>query len=116
MLLCLLFTAAAVFPEKPGQVNAMVNKTFIIKLISNPTTGYGWQLQEPLDKQMLKLVRSDFQRPRSNLVGAPGKEIWTFKALKPGKTTIRMKYVRPWEKGLPPVETRTYDVNIISML
>jgi len=31
--------------------------------------------------------------------GTPGKEVWTFKALKQGKSIISMEYSRPWEGG-----------------
>jgi predicted secreted protein len=31
--------------------------------------------------------------------GTPGGEIWTFKALKEGKSTISMEYGQPWEGG-----------------
>jgi len=33
------------------------------------------------------------------LVGAPGEEVWTFKALKKGTSTIALEYSRPWEGG-----------------
>ena len=31
--------------------------------------------------------------------GTAGQEIWTFKALRPGTSTISMDYSRPWEGG-----------------
>ncbi|MFC1983316.1 protease inhibitor I42 family protein, partial [Chloroflexota bacterium] len=31
--------------------------------------------------------------------GTPGQEVWTFKALKKGTTTVFMEYSRPWEGG-----------------
>jgi len=37
--------------------------------------------------------------PETSLVGAPGKEVWTFKALKKGTTKIAMEYSQPWEGG-----------------
>jgi len=32
-------------------------------------------------------------------VGAGGKEVWTFIALKAGTTTLSMEYSQPWEGG-----------------
>jgi predicted secreted protein len=46
------------------------------------------------------------------MVGAGGKEIWTFKALGSGKTTIDMEYVRPWEKRVEPVDRANFLVNV----
>ena len=36
------------------------------------------------------------------MVGADGKEVWTFKALKEGESTIIMEYRRPWEQEVEP--------------
>ncbi|MCL5958678.1 MAG: protease inhibitor I42 family protein [Chloroflexi bacterium] len=38
--------------------------------------------------------------------------MWTFKAVGKGNTTIVMKYVRPWEKGGSPAQTRTFDITV----
>jgi len=34
--------------------------------------------------------------------GTGGEEVWTFRALKEGKSTIGMEYRRPWEEGGKP--------------
>lgn len=81
-------------------------KEFNIELNSNITTGYAWRLAEPIDENMLKLINRqyvnlDYPKPEDTneeeLLGRPGKEIWTFKALKVGTTKILFKYDRPWE-------------------
>ena len=42
----------------------------------------------------------DIRPPDYNLsVGGAGKEIWTFKALKKGTSTVSMEYSRPGEGG-----------------
>ena len=92
--------------------NASVGKEFSLVLESNATTGYQWQLAKNLNKKFLKLVRNDYIASQSNLVGAGGKEIWIFKALKPGKTTIRFKYIRPWEKNTKSAKTTGFTIVI----
>lgn len=82
---------------KPG-------RQFSITLESNPTTGYQWQLAKPVAGSCVALVTNQFIRPKSELTGAPGKELWKFKALRPGKTEIELEYVRPWEKGGEPAQ------------
>ncbi len=89
-----------------------VGQQFSITLASNVTTGYHWELAEPLDEAMVQLVGSEYQAPETRRVGAGGQEVWTFRAVGPGQTSINLKYVRPWEKDVAPVRTATYVVII----
>lgn len=98
-------------------IQAAAGEEFTISLDANRSTGFGWQLAKPLDETIVKSVVNDYQNAPKNpdkepLVGAPGKEVWTFKALKSGKTTIEFKYVRPWEKDKAPAETKSVPVVI----
>jgi inhibitor of cysteine peptidase len=85
-----------------------VGREFTIVLESNRTTGYQWQTDEPVDESIVKLIRAEYQAPETRLVGAGGKEIWVFRALSQGRTTIRMKYVRPWEKDASPAKKASF--------
>jgi len=79
-------------------------KSFTVDLKSNPTTGYRWQSEPPQpEKELLHLERDDFTAPPGELCGAPGRQRLTFSAGKPGQTTLRLIYVRPWEKPPRPV-------------
>ena len=44
--------------------------------------------------------------------GTAGEEVWTFKALKKGTTTIYMEYSRPWVEEEIGVWTVTITTNI----
>ncbi|HTM63506.1 MAG TPA: protease inhibitor I42 family protein [Gammaproteobacteria bacterium] len=75
---------------------------FIIKMISNPTTGYTWLLRD-YDKTLIIPVKQQYVAPSKNLVGAPGYELWTFRVkdtafVVPQRTTIEFIYARPWEQ------------------
>lgn len=87
-----------------------VGEEFAITLESNPSTGYQWQLGKPLDEEIVKRVGSEYRQPGTNLLGAPGKEVWTFKGVGPGRTTIELNYLRSWEKNTPAVASRTFRV------
>ena len=89
-------------PAKPVEVTA--GQEFVIVLDSNRTTGYQWQSTGEPDKGIVQLLGSEYHSSETELVGAGGKEIWKFKALKQGETVIALKYVRPWEKDVPPVK------------
>jgi predicted secreted protein len=75
---------------------------FSIQLVSNPTTGYRWQLLEGNDKKEVVLVSHTYHAPTHSLVGAAGFERWVFKrrlpsSLSPQKITLFFVYARPWE-------------------
>jgi len=94
--------AAQVEPQQAEPVmtsEVYAGQDVVINLLSNRTTGYQWQLADPLDETILKLAGSEYIAPNTDRVGAPGKEVWTFKTLRAGETTISFRYVRPWEKA-----------------
>jgi inhibitor of cysteine peptidase len=101
--------------EDTGQrspIHAKAGEIFSIILDSNPTTGYQWQLANPLDEKVLKLISSEYRMPETQMVGAGGKEVWTVKALSTGQTTISFEYVRPWEKDREPAKKAIFTINI----
>jgi inhibitor of cysteine peptidase len=97
-------------PNKPIEIT--VGQQFKVVLDSNPTTGYQWQLAESLNESIVLLVGTDYQATSTNRVGAGGRQIFTFKAAGPGKTSIRVAYQRSWEKGVAPVKTATFSVTV----
>jgi inhibitor of cysteine peptidase len=86
------------------EVAAAVGDSFTVKLCSNPTTGFQWsesaQISDPTVVQQMKHESLPPETEATEgLVGAPGNEAWTFKALKKGTSTISLEYGRPWEGG-----------------
>ena len=91
-------------------VEVAVSVQFTIVLESNPTTGYKW---EPgFDTSLLKATKSDYKQSdvKAGLVGAGGKEYFTFEALKKGDTKITMTYKRSWETG--SADQKIFNVSI----
>jgi inhibitor of cysteine peptidase len=84
---------------KPGDVVTLT-------LVSNPTTGYSWQVMEIDSAVLVQDGEPEYkQSPGSEgLVGAGGTETFHFKAVGNGKTTLNLGYMRPWE-SVPPTET-----------
>jgi len=93
-------------------VQASVGKEFVITLDANATTGYDWQLAQPIDDSLVSFVSSKYVPDNTGLVGSGGKSVWTFRALGTGKTHVAFKYIRPWEKDVPPVKEATFMVDI----
>ena len=116
IILAFLFLSSYAFAEPQddmtSMINATVSKEFVIALDANATTGYEWQLANPIDDSLIKLVNSEYVPNKTGFVGSGGKSIWTFKAVRAGKTQISFKYIRSWEKDTPPAKEITYRVNI----
>ena len=93
-------------------ITAKVGEEFTIVLDSNPTTGYSWKLSDNFSGGIVQLVSSSYIPPVTRRKGAGGEEIWRFKAVAAGKTTISLEYIRPWEKGVQPVAVKSYEVTV----
>ena len=85
-------------PHIDAVMNAAVGEELTVTLGSNPTTGFRWsEFAEISDESVIKQVSHKFVGPGIDKPpGTPGEEVWTFKALKKGTTTISMEYSRPW--------------------
>ncbi|MDP8235062.1 MAG: protease inhibitor I42 family protein [Candidatus Erginobacter occultus] len=99
-----------VYTEPKVTIKIEAGAEFTIALDSNPTTGYSWNFAEKLDPEILTLVDSRFQPPETRLKGAGGKQFWTFRALKEGRSEIALKYFRSWEKDVPPAREADFTV------
>jgi inhibitor of cysteine peptidase len=90
--------------------------TLTVTLESNSSTGYQWSLTSISDQAVLEKVDQKYVAPEAPqngipLVGAPGKEVWTFQALQKGTSTISMGYSRSWET-VSPAKTFTLTVTV----
>ncbi len=95
-------------PSRPIQV--AVGERFSILLDSNPTTGYSWQTSGLAVGRGVVFTASDYEAPRTNLAGAPGRERLTFTAESAGIEKLTFHYLRPWEKNTEPARTVTFTV------
>ena len=99
-------------PHMSKQINVAAGSTFTVTLCSNATTGFEWSESAQIsDTTVTQQTGHEFVAPETSLVGAPGKEVWTFKALKDGTSTISMEYSRPWEGG--EKGEWTFDLNVV---
>ncbi len=93
-------------------ISVPVGQTITVQLSSNHTTGYSWSETASIsDPAVLSQTGYSWVPPAdTGIVGASGNEVWTFKALKAGSSTISEDYSRPWsggEKG-----TWTFKLNV----
>ncbi len=94
-------------------LSAKTNEQFYITLSSNPTTGYEWQIASISHPNVVGFVSSEYIPPRSELLGAGGKQVLTFNALQEGNAIVKLQYVRPWETGVPPVSIYVAEVMVV---
>jgi predicted secreted protein len=87
-----------------------VGEKMHIVLEARPSTGYSWQIIRG-NRATLKPGKVQF-RQKTDLVGGPEEQIIMFNALRRGKTTIELRYMKPWEKYAPTHGPPNFLMNI----
>jgi inhibitor of cysteine peptidase len=97
---------------KPVQL--AVGQQLVVKLGSNPTTGYGWSITQPGTPQLVALGEPVYEQdPGSQgMAGAGGTQAFTFNAEAAGETTLTLAYARPFEPNEPPANTFSVPVTV----
>lgn len=89
-------------PKDSGRtVSVRAGTTIVVRLDSNPTTGYEWKLAERPARSVLRLVSHRYAAAptQPGFVGGGGVDTWRFVAVAAGRTSLRLEYVRPWQSG-----------------
>jgi len=89
------------------RIYSTVGQKHLIQIVSNPSTGYRWEMtyQEPvkncLDVVSRNMVYDDKESFSDGVrkVGSPGKQEWQFQTNCTGLYRITFEYRRPWEQG-----------------
>ena len=63
-----------------------------LRLDSNSTTGYAWNLAVELDKNVVRLASSDYEVVDEGTEGGGGVETWVFEAVRAGDQTVELDY------------------------
>lgn len=84
--------------------------SFSISVEENATTGYRWSCKIDNEK-IVKLTNDKNVYEDKGLIGAPTTRVFTFGAVKEGKTTITLSYERSWEKE--PIRVITIAVEVL---
>lgn len=105
--------AITVTGEDNGKdIDLITGGTLIVKLKSNPSTGYGWTVSG--DPSPLRLEKSTYVKntQSSKTVGAPGMQVLRLSASSAGMATLTVVYRRSWEYNVPPVKIFSLRVNV----
>jgi inhibitor of cysteine peptidase len=77
-----------------------------LRLESNPSTGYSWQIAGNDEKLMELMGKPTSETPeRKLIVGGIEYEIFRFRALASGTNVLELCYKRIWEKEKEPLKT-----------
>ena len=83
---------------------------------TNPSTGFSWVWPGGGDAstviQPVGTPRFDRDVEDAIRTGAGGTETWRFRAVKPGRETVRLEYRRSWETASPPERTFTFTAEV----
>ena len=94
-------------------VAVAVGDTLKVTLGSNHTTPYRWTPDAKIaDATIVRQTGHEYLRPKSDLMGAPGTEVWIFDALRAGTTTIVTDYTGIVGSDPAPVCTFTARVTV----
>ena len=99
---CPAFEAQA---QVAQDVHATTGQQIVLRLCSNPSTGFGWQAAGipagivRLVDQSSELAATNGGSGQAGLVGAPGVEVLTFDAAAAGTGDLQMLYSQPWAGG-----------------
>ena len=95
------------------QIEVNVEDTFTVNLCSNASTGFRWLDSANIsDQTIVKQIDHKNVAPSKAMPGAPGKQVWTFKALKKGTVQITNEYSQPWSGGQKSAWNLTLDIMV----
>jgi predicted secreted protein len=105
--------AAVRLDERHNGVSVEVDSggKITITLAGNPTTGYSWELAT-YDAAVVEPVGEPEYKSDSMLIGGGGAYTFTFKALAPGVTKVKLVYQRSWEMEVEPIEVFEVTLNV----
>ena len=78
--------------EPSGTVHVRAGDTLVLTFGAQPGVGYGWRLigSAPVDE--IRLESDEFKADKPGLIGGPGNQVFTFKALKAGTVGLLFEH------------------------
>ena len=122
-LFAFLLTASCLVAQEeapaaaPEQIHLRVGETETISLPGNPTTGFTWNLAEPMKENAPVLVTMSYGRipdadEENPCCGAPCPTLVKMTGVHTGAASFTLEYKRVWETDTPAMRTRTFVVTV----
>jgi len=93
-------------------IGLKVGQMLAVRLDSNPSTGYSWQVGQVDDTILKQQGEPQFIQPADAPPGAGGAQVFLFTAAAGGSTTLMLVYKRSFEPDVAPVQTFTVHVTV----
>jgi inhibitor of cysteine peptidase len=90
-------------PDHGNAFSISQGEELTIRLPSNPTTGYLWEVLAN-DSTILKQKGGAVFVADANRIGAGGQTSFLFVPCGIGSTRLKLAYLRPWEKEALPIQ------------
>lgn len=87
------------------------NQQLVVRLPSNPTTGYRWALAQQSTPMLEPEGAPTFEKG-TGAAGAGGTETWRFAPTQAGEGTLRLEYRRLWEADAAPARVVSIKVTV----
>jgi inhibitor of cysteine peptidase len=87
------------------------NQQLVVRLPSNPTTGYRWALAQQ-STPVLEPEGAPTHEKGAGAEGASGTKTWRFAPTQAGEGTLRLEYRRLWEADTAPARVVSYKVTV----
>ena len=91
--------------DSGGSAMLIPGQPLVVRLPSNPSTGYLWTYTVVGDDVLHLDSVSGVTAAPSGMAGAPGDTLWSFRARGKGIAELNYVYARPWEKNAAPAKT-----------
>ena len=114
MLALVAVIGLAAFIQSPLQaydVDIPLNKTFVVKLPANPSTGYRWYWENRTRSYIVDSLSRNFLVDQPAVPGTGGEDHWTFKGIQKGTCTLHFVYKRPGA-GQPTAQSKAIRVRV----
>ncbi len=92
-------------------VTLQVGAELVLTLEGNPTTGYGWEVEQ-VDAAVLAQQGEPEYTAAANIPGSGGVFVFRFTAQAAGSTPLVLGYSRPFEPDTPPIEVFTVQITV----
>jgi len=98
--------------EDQQNIEIKKGQEFTINFTSNPSTGYSWSVDDMYNKNIISKISNEFIPSNSEMIGAPGKELWVFRGTNKGNTKLNFVYSRQRENITSQINSKLFNVTV----
>lgn len=99
-------------PTDPTQmVTVKAGEAFELVVPANSSTGYRWNILPELDENIVQFVEQNYISDQPVIPGSGGMDVWIFRAVSAGDTTVVLGYYPPGNPN-DPQEVVTFSIHV----